>query len=91
MIIDCSKWHLLPDGGQSERRLVFVDGVEIKRVRYVDTYEGYVETMDLGDGAGAHTGRGFDRSKFPKEWEIDAPEDGAVVRTIRGHVELRPI
>lgn len=35
--------------------------------------------------------RGFNRSSVPADWEIEAPEDGVVSRTLRGKVELKPV
>lgn len=96
MIIDCRKWSSDPDRMAREQSRVFVDGVEIKQVWYVDTDAGFVCSYDvLGDGKAHATRERIDpeviiaaRAKEVEPW--DMPENGAMSKTVRGQVELRP-
>jgi hypothetical protein len=94
MIIDCKEWKT-SEICKSEQRRVFVDGVEIKQVFYVDTEAGLVRTYDvLGDGEAHAVRRGFheichQESDFPGR-DISAPLNGPLSETIRGAVTLRP-
>jgi hypothetical protein len=90
MIIDCNTWSNLPDRGESQRRRVFVDGVEVHGVWYVDTEAGIAKTYHVVLG-GTVTSSRFKRLMVPDDWEIEAPLDGVVSRTIRGQVELKPL
>ena len=101
MILDCRTWKDLPDHGESQRRRVFVDGVEQRQVWYVDTDAQLVKTFDVyGDGHAYATATGFrgDRTNpdvRAAELLSDDPDvedrDGILSRTVRGRVELRPL
>lgn len=39
----------------------------------------------------AYSGHGFNRKSVPAEWEIEAPIDGVISRTIHGKVELKEL
>jgi hypothetical protein len=47
LIIDVREWSKLPDRGDSLRRRVFVDGIEISGVWYVDTVAKLVKTYHI--------------------------------------------
>ena len=87
MIINCREWGTDHDYSKAGRRRVFVDGVEIQQVWYVDTGCGEVRTFDVAGDVRPHLA-----------WEKIAvhPDsydrgDGVLSRTIRGVVELRPL
>ena len=91
MIIDCRTWKTEEDV-KRERRRVFVDGIEVLQVFYLDTHAGFVQTYDvLGDGK-VHATREqipvgiLENSSEP--W--DMPENGAMSKIVRGKVELLP-
>lgn len=89
MIIDCKSPTWNP---ATERYHVFVDGIEIQQVWYLDTDLGLVKSYDLGDGipitAAVQLTPGL-RARGEREgWEI--PPDGVASRVIRGAVTLTP-
>jgi hypothetical protein len=53
-----------------------------------------VKTFHLFQDAGIRetfAAYNFDFSVIPDSWEIEAPPDGVVSRTLRGAVELKPL
>lgn len=94
MIIDCRTWKTA-EQILYERRRVFVDGIEIKQVWYVDTEAGFVCSFDvLGDGKVHATREKLDPEVIAKardtETEFwDMPLGGAISKTVRGVVELK--
>jgi hypothetical protein len=94
MIIDCHDWGTAEEFEKNRRR-VFLDGREVFGVWYLDTDAGIVKTYCIEDPYSRTGNRqrmcDFDRSKYPADWEIEAPEDSAASRVLRGVVTLKPI
>ncbi len=92
MIIDCRLWWADPDRMARERVHVFIDGVEIKQVWYVDTEAGFVKTYDVLEDGAVHSSWDISKlrldSSFTANWEM--PLGGAASKTIHGSIELRP-
>ena len=91
MIIDCRTWHkLTPRQVETVRRRVFVNGLEVLQVWYLDTDAGYVKTYDVfGDGKAHST-----QSVKPISADgFEAIEDAGGIwsRTLWGRIELRPL
>ncbi len=88
MVIDCRSEEFKSN---PQRLKVFLDGVEIKQVFYVDTDKGILKTYDvLGDGA-PHSSQDLLTSELDRGlregWEM--PPDGVVSKTLRGRtIEL---
>lgn len=99
MIIDCRTDDWLA-GFPENRKRVFVDGVEIRQVFYVDTDHGFVGTYDvLGDGQAHATCEPLEAHVIASAREKDhaagnsdpwqMPRDGVMSKFVRGVVELR--
>lgn len=71
---------------------MFVDGVEISHVWYLDTEAGFVRTYRVAEGIGPIASASLSpelRERGTSEgW--DMPLEGVVSKTICGVVELRP-
>lgn len=90
MIIDCSS----PDFNfERDRRRVFVDGVEIHGVNYIDTDAGFVRTLHVIEGVGPIATHSLSSELYEEGkrqgWYM--PLYGAVSKTIWGKIELLPI
>lgn len=91
MIIDCRKWSKLPDKGASERKVVFVDGVQVNQVWYVDTYDGYVKTHDVFCDGIPRALTDDNRGLLAGDPPLFEDEGGILSKTIYGRVELKPL
>ena len=91
MIIDCREWPDDTERMERERSRVFVDGVEIEGVWYLDTQLGVVKTLLLGPDLLGVLFIRFCRQDYPADWEFEMREDGAMTRIIRGVVTLEPL
>lgn len=91
MIIDCRSAEYQANC-EANRRRVFVDGVEISHVWYLDTEVGFVRTYRVAEDIGPICGFNLSpelRERGEREgW--DMPFEGVVSKTIRGVVELKP-
>lgn len=77
---------------------VFVDGIEIKLVFYVDTEAGIVKTYDVFRNGLIRSTAGrellsellkvYTPSDFPGR-EVECPKNGVMSETLRGKVEIR--
>ena len=102
MIIDVRTWSNLSFEDILARRCrVFVDGVEINCVWYVDTNFGYVRTYDVLGGGREHTVQELRESvKMESDWDemesrsttMSRPGSATKVasKTIMGAIELKP-
>lgn len=91
MIIDCSTWKNRQRARRRQASYVFVDGVEIHKVVYLDTEAGIVKSLDVrGDGVvwAAYTMPAEERQKIPGWNEADL--DGVLYKIVRGKVTLTP-
>lgn len=70
----------------------FVDGVEIKRVFYIDTEAGLVRTYDIGDER-YHTTQGLSEEERERGRKEDwcMPVGGVVSKIVVGVVEVRKL
>jgi hypothetical protein len=95
MILNCREGYWDSHDFATERRRVFVDGVEIHRVWYVDTDQGIVKTYDVLEegmnGPPAHLVFELQKSgRLDPAWEQTDGDHPIAFKVIRGQVELRP-
>ena len=88
MILDAREIKKLPFEAQLEaRRRVFLDGVEVNLVWFVDTDEGYVRTLDVfGDGVRYSASGLREEGKMADDWD---DIEGVASRTLFGRIELK--
>jgi hypothetical protein len=82
-------WYLDTDAGIVKTFSILQDATTEQLARFRQVY--FEQLDDTAMRGIKVSGQRFDRSALPAEWEIDAPNDGAVSRTLRGCVEVQPI
>ena len=99
MILDAGK---MTDDERTEfregRKRIYVDGVEIYKVSYLDTDKGFVHTFDVfregADGPAAYAvsrgnkGQDWKSEDFPGR-DVSADPGSVLIETLRGKVEIR--
>jgi hypothetical protein len=92
MIIDCRSEEFR-NNPERLRRRVYVDGVEILAVWYVDTDAGFVRTYGVLENTDPISSRNLSKALIERGeregWDIPA-DGGPVSKTVYGRVELRP-